>query len=132
MKLYYHPASPNGRRAIVTLRHLGLEAEEIVVNFQRGDLTTPEYTKTPFGPKSTTKIKVGYNAAAAGHFDKDVFVKISGIAEPKPIKITGDVLNGTEFDAYVKTGEYKKAEKARLAQAAKEAKDAKKSKKAQP
>jgi glutathione S-transferase len=45
MKLYYHPSSPNGRRAIVTLRQLGLEAEEIVVNFQRGDLTTPEYTK---------------------------------------------------------------------------------------
>lgn len=45
MKLYYHPASPNGRRAILTLRHLGLEAEEIVVDFQRGDLTKPEYTK---------------------------------------------------------------------------------------
>jgi glutathione S-transferase len=45
MKLYYHPASPNGKRAILTLRHLGLEAEEIVVDFQRGDLTTPEYTK---------------------------------------------------------------------------------------
>jgi glutathione S-transferase len=45
MKLYYHPASPNGRRAILTLRQLGLEAEEVVVNFQRGDLTTPEYTK---------------------------------------------------------------------------------------
>lgn len=45
MKLYYHPASPNGRRAIVTLRQLGLAAEEIVVNIQRGDLATPEYTK---------------------------------------------------------------------------------------
>jgi glutathione S-transferase len=45
MKLYYHPASPNGRRAILTLRQLGVEAEEIVVDFARGDLTTPEYTK---------------------------------------------------------------------------------------
>jgi glutathione S-transferase len=45
MKLYYHPASPNGRRAILTLRQLGLEAEEIVVDFARGDLTTPEYSK---------------------------------------------------------------------------------------
>lgn len=45
MKLYYHPASPNGRRAIVTLRQLGLEAETVVVDFARGDLTTPEYTK---------------------------------------------------------------------------------------
>ncbi len=45
MKLYYHPASPNGRRAILTLRQLGLEAEEVIVDFARGDLTTPEYTK---------------------------------------------------------------------------------------
>lgn len=45
MKLYYHPASPNGRRAIVTLRHLELEAEEVVIDFKRGDLTAPEYTK---------------------------------------------------------------------------------------
>jgi glutathione S-transferase len=45
MKLYYHPASPNGRRAIVTLRQAGLTAEEIIVDFQRGDLTTPDYTK---------------------------------------------------------------------------------------
>lgn len=45
MKLYYHPASPNGRRAILTLRQLGLEAEEVIVDFARGDLTSPEYTK---------------------------------------------------------------------------------------
>jgi glutathione S-transferase len=45
MKLYYHPVSPNGRRAIFTLRQLGLEAEEVVIDFQRGDLTTPEYTR---------------------------------------------------------------------------------------
>ena len=45
MKLYYHPISPNGRRAILTLRQLGLSADEIVVDFQRGDLTTPEYTQ---------------------------------------------------------------------------------------
>lgn len=45
MKLYYHPASPNGRRAILTLRHLELEAEEILIDFARGDLATPEYKK---------------------------------------------------------------------------------------
>lgn len=44
MKLYYHPASPNGRRAILTLRHLELTAEEIVIDFQR-DLGTDEYKK---------------------------------------------------------------------------------------
>ena len=44
MKLYYHPASPNGRRAIVTLRQLKLEAEEVVVNFGP-ELAAAEYTK---------------------------------------------------------------------------------------
>jgi glutathione S-transferase len=56
MKLYYHPASPNGRRAILTLRHLGLQAEEVVVNFQRGDLTTAEYTKLNPNQKIPTLI----------------------------------------------------------------------------
>lgn len=45
MKLYYHPASPNGRRAILTLRQLGLSAEEIVVDFARGQNTAPDYTQ---------------------------------------------------------------------------------------
>ena len=45
MKLYYHPASPNGRRAIVTLRQLDLKAEEIVVDLGRGGNTAPEYTR---------------------------------------------------------------------------------------
>lgn len=45
MKLYYHPASPNGRRAILTLRQLGLSAEEIVVDFARGEHASADYTK---------------------------------------------------------------------------------------
>ena len=45
MKLYYHPASPNGRRAILTLRQLGLSAEEIVVEFARGENSSAEYTQ---------------------------------------------------------------------------------------
>ncbi len=88
--------------------------------------TTPTYSKEPFGAKGSTKVKVGYNAAAAGHFEKDVYVKLAGVTEPKVIKITGEVLDGTAFDAYTKTDEYKKAEKVRLAREAKEAKEAKK------
>jgi glutathione S-transferase len=45
MKLYYHPVSPNGRRALITLRQLELTAEEVIIDFQRGDLTSPEYQK---------------------------------------------------------------------------------------
>nr|MBA2745930.1 hypothetical protein [Flavisolibacter sp.] len=35
---------------------------------------------------------VGYNAAAMGHFDKDVSIKIAGYTDPKVIKITGEVV----------------------------------------
>lgn len=54
--------------------------------------TTPEFSKEPIAPNSTSKVKVGYNAAAMGHFDKDVSIKIAGYTEPKVIKITGEVV----------------------------------------
>jgi hypothetical protein len=88
--------------------------------------TTPEYSKEPFAAKGNTKIKVGYNAAAMGHFEKDVNVKIAGVQETKVIKITGEVLDATAYDAYTKTDEFKKAEKAKADQLAKEAKESKK------
>lgn len=44
MKLYYHSISPNGFRAILALRLLKLEAEEIIVDFGR-DLSTPEFKR---------------------------------------------------------------------------------------
>src|SRR5437660_770252 len=59
--------------------------------------TTPEVSKAPIAPHGTTKVKVGYNAGALGHFDKDVYVKLAGIAEPKIIKISGDVLDEKSF-----------------------------------
>ena len=45
MKLYYHPASTNGRRVTLTLRELGLSVEEIVLEFTRGEHTNADYTK---------------------------------------------------------------------------------------
>ena len=88
--------------------------------------TTPEVSKAPIAPQGTSKVKVGYNAAAMGHFEKDVYVKLAGVQEPKVIKITGEVLDAPAFDAYTKTDDYKKAEKEKLAKEAKEAKEAKK------
>lgn len=64
--------------------------------------TTPEYSKEPIAPKATTKIKVGYNAAAMGTFTKDVFIKLAGVTETKNLKITGEVLNAAAYDTYVK------------------------------
>ena len=84
--------------------------------------TTPEVSKEPIAPHATTKVKVGYNAANAAPFNKDVYLKLAGIQEPKIIKISGEVLEAKAFDAYIQTDEYKKAEKEKLAEEAKEAK----------
>ena len=54
--------------------------------------TTPEFSKEPILPGSTSKIKVQYNAAAMGHFEKDVNIKLAGITEQKTLKITGEVV----------------------------------------
>ncbi len=74
--------------------------------------TTPEYAKEPIAPGTSTKIKVGYNAAAIGAFNKDVFVKLAGVQETKNLKITGEVLNPAAYDTYVKENSNQKAKPA--------------------
>ncbi|MBD0331619.1 MAG: DUF1573 domain-containing protein [Chitinophagaceae bacterium] len=64
--------------------------------------TTPEWSKVPIPAGGTKKIKVGYNAAAMNHFEKDVFIKVSGVPQTKVVKITGDVMDATAYDAYMK------------------------------
>jgi len=91
--------------------------------------TTPEVSKEPIAPGGTTKVKVGYNAAALGVFEKDVNIKLAGVQEAKVIKINGEVMEGNAFDAYTKTDEYKKAQKDKATQEAKEAKEAAKTSK---
>ena len=71
--------------------------------------TTPEYAKEPIAPHSTTKIKVGYNAAAMGVFNKTVTVKLAGVQEPKLLNITGEVLDAAAYDTYVKENSNKKS-----------------------
>ena len=88
--------------------------------------TTPEVSKAPIPPKGSTKVKVGFNAATIGHFDKDVTIKLAGIQEPKRILITGDVLDANAYTTYLKTDEYKKFQKEKALREAKELKDAKK------
>jgi hypothetical protein len=65
--------------------------------------TTPEYSKEPIAPGGTSQLKVGYNAAAMGRFDKDVNVKLAGITEAMVVKITGEVSEGSSSEAAAKT-----------------------------
>ncbi|HEY0434925.1 MAG TPA: DUF1573 domain-containing protein [Chitinophagaceae bacterium] len=65
--------------------------------------TTPEKIEKPIAPGETAKLKVNYNAAAGGHFDKDVYIKFAGIETPKDVKITGETLDAAAYDEFVKT-----------------------------
>jgi hypothetical protein len=86
--------------------------------------TTPEYSKAPVAAGATTRLKVGYNAAALGTFTKDVTIKLAGTQDTKIVKITGEVLDAAAWDAYTQTDEFKKEQKQRSAQEAKDAKAA--------
>src|SRR3954467_11333502 len=49
--------------------------------------TTPSWPKTPITKNKTNKITAGFNAAAAGPFDKTIYVKVSGVEQPLELKI---------------------------------------------
>ena len=87
--------------------------------------TTPEYAKEPIAPGGTTELKVGYNAAAMGRFDKAVNIKLAGIAEEKVVMIGGEVVESASTNSITKaeikstpkvveTSELKPVEKAKL------------------
>jgi len=71
--------------------------------------TVPEYQKDPILPGKTAKIKVQYNAANGGQFDKTVYVKFAGVDAEKSLGITGEVLAADAFDAWTKSEEAKAA-----------------------
>lgn len=83
--------------------------------------TTPEFSKEPIAPGGTSKLKVGYNAAAMGHFDKVVNIKVAGYQEPKTVNITGEVVDAAAYDALSKNGA-KKVEETKVKEEVKSAK----------
>ncbi len=52
--------------------------------------TTPEWSQDDIAPGATSKIKVGYNSASEGPFDKFITVHYNG-SSTKQINIKGDV-----------------------------------------
>ena len=52
--------------------------------------TTPEWSREEIAPGATAVIKVGYNAAAEGPFDKPVTISYNG-GQTKVLKIKGQV-----------------------------------------
>ncbi len=70
--------------------------------------TTPTKPEQPVAKGKSNVIKAGFNAAAAGKFDKTVYVKVQGIDIPLELQITGVVLDA---DAYAKYESEKKNNK---------------------
>lgn len=64
--------------------------------------TTPVWPQTPVMKAKADKIKAGFNAAAAGPFEKTIFVKIKGVDAPYEIKIAGEVLSAEDYAKQVK------------------------------
>mgnify|MGYP000046382544 CR=1 FL=1 len=62
--------------------------------------TTPTKPEQPVAKGKSNVIKAGFNAAAAGPFDKTVYVKVQGIDTPLELRITGNVLNAEAYAKY--------------------------------
>jgi len=60
--------------------------------------TTPEWSRDSIAPGAKTEIKVGYNAAAIGNFEKTINVQF-GKSESETISIRGFVWQNPEFHA---------------------------------
>jgi len=52
--------------------------------------TTPEWSKEPIAPGATAKVRVGYNAAAEGHFEKTITITYNQNLTEQ-VKISGSV-----------------------------------------
>ncbi len=64
--------------------------------------TTPEWSRDPIAPGASTIIKVGYNAAAEGSFEKFITLTYNG-NQIKMIKIKGQVWKAPEGSAPANT-----------------------------
>ena len=63
----------------------------VIVNVQTScGCTTPDWSKEPIAPGATSKIRVGYNAAAEGHFEKYITIMYNQNLS-KQVKISGSV-----------------------------------------
>jgi hypothetical protein len=75
--------------------------------------TVPGKIEAPIMPGTSTDLKVTYSAAAVGPINKDIYVQLAGIAQPKTLRIVGEVLSAEAFAEYTKNQDkQKEAEKA--------------------
>jgi hypothetical protein len=54
--------------------------------------TTPKWPQAPVAKGGSEKITAGFNAATAGPFSKEIYVRVKGADVPFAITITGEVV----------------------------------------
>ena len=64
--------------------------------------TTPVKPEAPIAKGKEDKVTAGFNAAAAGPFNKTIYVKVAGVDQPMELKITGEVLNADDYAKFEK------------------------------
>lgn len=85
--------------ATITVTNIGTDPLLIEQATPSCGCTVSDYTKTPIAPGKTGTIKATYNAATVGHIDKTLTVKFAGADDVKFVKLTGEVLTATAFNA---------------------------------
>ena len=65
--------------------------------------TTPVKPEGAIGKGKDDKITAGFNAAAAGPFNKSITIKVAGVDQPLQLKITGEVLTADAYTKYAAT-----------------------------
>jgi len=65
--------------------------------------TTPVKPEGAIAKGKDDKITAGFNAAAAGPFNKSITIKVAGVDLPVQLKITGEVLTADAYSKYEAT-----------------------------
>lgn len=89
---------PQGKPVTTEFTFTNATAKPLIVEVATAECgcTTPEYPKEPIMKGKTGTIKVTYNAANPGHFEKKVTVKFANVNEPVILTIDGDVETKTK------------------------------------
>jgi len=88
---------PQGKPVYHAFQIVNLSSEPLKLeNVQAScGCTTPEWSKDPIAPGATAEIRVGYNAAAEGYFDKPITITYNN-GQTKLLKIKGTVWKAPE------------------------------------
>ena len=85
---------PQGKPVVYAFEIKNISDKPVVVEntYASCGCTTPDKIVEPIAPGATAKLKVQYNAAGVGSFQKQVHIKLAGITQEKIVDIAGEVL----------------------------------------